>query len=129
MVARCLATAPIARRSSSCSVASFNAHYGRDRQDRPFDVVGACRSIDAEVIALQEVWWPDDQDGWLGDLRALGYELVELPMARAGVSPSLNIHRVPGNSTGWWGMAIASRLPVLHERHRSDRTSSLRPGG
>ena len=97
----------------SCSVASFNAHYGRDRYDQPFDVLGACRSFDADVIALQEVWWPDDQSGWLDDLRSLGYQLAELPLARAGGSPTLDIQRVPGHSTGSWGIAIASRLPVL----------------
>ena len=40
------------------TVASFNTHSGTDGWGRPFDLVGACRKLDAEVLVLQEVFSP-----------------------------------------------------------------------
>ena len=96
------------------SIVSLNAHYGIGANGEPFDMVAACRFLDADVIALQEVWWPDDGAGWLQELRGEGYQLAELPQVRAGLSPTLDLHPEPGNCTGWWGIAIASRIPLAN---------------
>jgi endonuclease/exonuclease/phosphatase family metal-dependent hydrolase len=73
-------------------VANFNVHAGIDGWGRPFDVVAACRDIDADVLVLQECWTPSDgQPGMaagVGD--ALGYEVHELSLStgrRAGPHP------------------------------------------
>jgi endonuclease/exonuclease/phosphatase family metal-dependent hydrolase len=42
------------------SLASFNVHCGVDGWGRPFDVVGECRALDADLLVLQESWAPDD---------------------------------------------------------------------
>ena len=45
----------------SCTVASFNLHWGRRlRSNEPYDVIDACRALDTDVLALQEVWRSDD---------------------------------------------------------------------
>ncbi len=44
----------------SLTVASFNLHAGIDGWGRPFDVVAACRDLDADVLVLQETWTPDE---------------------------------------------------------------------
>ncbi len=71
-------------------VASFNVHGGVDGQGRPFDVVEACRQLDADLLVLQETWTPDQGESLarhVGD--ALGYHVEELAMARARLaSPS-----------------------------------------
>ena len=66
-------------------VASFNLHAGIDGWGRPFDVVAACRSIDADVLVLEESWRDDDQPRSLAEEVAhqLGYEVVEVPLAAA----------------------------------------------
>jgi endonuclease/exonuclease/phosphatase family metal-dependent hydrolase len=40
------------------SVATFNVHGGVNGWGRPFDVVDACRQLDADVLVLQETWTP-----------------------------------------------------------------------
>jgi endonuclease/exonuclease/phosphatase family metal-dependent hydrolase len=68
-------------------VASFNVHGGVDGRGRPFDVVAACRELDADVLVLQETWTPDQGESLtsrVGD--ALGYRVEELAMARARLS-------------------------------------------
>lgn len=65
------------------SVATFNLHAGVDGWGRPFDVVGACRLIDADLLVLQETWTPEDGVGLAATVgRALGYRVFEHPFAR-----------------------------------------------
>ena len=66
----------------SAVVASYNVHGGVDGFGRPFDVVGACRQVDADVLVLQETWSPDEGRSLahrVGD--TLGYHVEELAMA------------------------------------------------
>jgi len=68
-------------------VASFNVHGGVDGFGRPFDVVAACRSLDAHVLVLQEAWSPASSETLarqVGD--ELGYTVEELALTRARVS-------------------------------------------
>jgi endonuclease/exonuclease/phosphatase family metal-dependent hydrolase len=65
------------------SVATFNVHAGVDGWGRPFDVVAACRAIDADVLVIQENWTPDHGTGVAESVSsALGYAVVEQPLAR-----------------------------------------------
>src|ERR1700684_650264 len=67
-------------------VASFNVHGGVDGWGRPFDVVEACRRIDADVLMLQESWSPDDGVSMAETVaRQLGYVAVELSFARGRI--------------------------------------------
>ena len=60
------------------TVANFNIHAGVDGWGRPFDVLDACRCIDADVLVMEEVWRPEGATSQAEDIgRALGAEVVE----------------------------------------------------
>ncbi len=67
------------------SLASFNVHSGVDTRGHAFDVVGACASLDADVLVLQESWHSDGDDESTAARVAsqLGYRMREQPMARS----------------------------------------------
>jgi len=99
----------------SLTVASYNIHWGRrPRTCEPFDVVSVCRRLDADVLALQEVWHPDGRPSVAAEVaEALGYELHEVWTARAIVEPKCLIAGKAGESvgTGDWGQALLTRVP------------------
>jgi endonuclease/exonuclease/phosphatase family metal-dependent hydrolase len=102
----------------SVTVASYNVHWGRrqhaPRRWEPFDLVEACRLLDADVIALQEVWRPDGGlSGAQEVANALGYEVHEAWTARAIVKPRCQIVGGPGQGIGAgdWGQALLTRVP------------------
>jgi endonuclease/exonuclease/phosphatase family metal-dependent hydrolase len=97
------------------TVASFNLHWGRHpRTHRPFDVVDACRRLDADVLALQEVWRADGERS-VAEVAAaeLGYDLHQLWTGRGVVEPKCRIVGRTGEpvGTGDWGQALLSRVP------------------
>jgi endonuclease/exonuclease/phosphatase family metal-dependent hydrolase len=97
--------------------ASFNARWGYDTSNQPFDVVGACRELDADVIALQEVWEPHQEPGQARQAAdALGYAYVEAPLSGSNVRVEPRITRRKDEIDGWWGLALLSRLPLSHLR-------------
>lgn len=106
------------------TVASFNVHWGRGskRQRWPeFDVVEACRSIDADVIALQETWAPDDGPAQHDEVAAaLGLSVVSVPTARARLEPTPKLlgRGDPTRRTGDgdWCVALLSREPIRTTR-------------
>jgi endonuclease/exonuclease/phosphatase family metal-dependent hydrolase len=91
-------------------VASFNVHAGVDGWGRPFDVVEACRRIDADVLVLQEAWTPTDGGAGTVDevASALGYQALSRPLARCMLLRPAE----DGRPTSGWG-------PVLGGRHRA----------
>lgn len=123
-------------------VASFNVHAGVDGWGRPFDVTGACRRLDADVIVVQEAWWPDEAESPFDALAPDGYTSIELRLAQGqllspdpgarrswGPRPRRSSRRAlrldgdrdrgrapppPGRSftRGTWGLAVLSRLPA-----------------
>jgi endonuclease/exonuclease/phosphatase family metal-dependent hydrolase len=99
----------------SVTVASFNTHWGRHPgTQEPFDVVEACRRLDADVLALQEVWRPDGGRGVAEEVaEALGYERHELWAARAVIEPKCRaVGRIDEPvGTGDWGQALLTRVP------------------
>jgi endonuclease/exonuclease/phosphatase family metal-dependent hydrolase len=99
----------------SLTVASFNLHWGRrPRSYRPYDVVAACRELDADVLALQEVWRPDGGTSTAAEVAdALGYDLHETWTGRAIVDPRCHLVGRTGapTGTGDWGQALLTRVP------------------
>ncbi len=65
-------------------IATFNVHAGVDGWGRPFDVVAACKEIDADVLFLQENWMPEQGES-LAFLvgAAQGYEVHEARLSDA----------------------------------------------
>ena len=91
----------------SVVVASFNVHGGVDGWGRPFDVLDACRRIDADVLMLQESWAPDGEEPMAQSLaRLLGYRALELTSARG------RIVAAPDDAPPRWGPRMWS--PSLH---------------
>jgi len=115
-------------------VASFNLHSGIDGWGRPFDVVAACRDLDADLIALQEDWIPDDGPGLAATAAtALGYAVFEHPLAHgrlAGPHPESG----PGwmRPLDWRGSSHAIYLddnrPLGPGVRRSARFEQAGPG-
>src|SRR3954470_8527951 len=103
---------------TSVTVASYNIHWGRRtrglQRNETFDVVEACRQIDADVLAVQKVWKPDGAPSIAEDVaHALGYELHEMWSARAVVSPRCLVVGRTGEpqGDGDWGQALLTRVP------------------
>ena len=110
------------------TIASSNVHWGRGLRWKgfpPYDVVAACTELDADVLALQESWAPDDGVAQ-HDLvaRALGMHVVAHPLARVTAGPKPQIVRALGPDddptaapgTGTWGIALLSRQPFRSTR-------------
>lgn len=116
-------------------VANFNVHAGVDGWGRPFDVVEACRSIDADVLVLEEAWSPQgstSQAEAVGD--ALGYEVRQCVLAegrRAGPHPEATDRWM--RPFDWRGSSHAlyldSERPLLSGVRRSPRFVAAEPGG
>lgn len=112
------------------TVASFNAHWGRGprREGWPVvDLVEACCSFDADVIALQEVWAPDGGVAQHDEVAAaLGFTVVSVPVGRAVMEPRPRLvsradpthHRGDGD----WCLALLSRPSI-----RTTRVTEIRP--
>lgn len=100
------------------TIASYNVHWGmgpRGRGFPAFDVVEACRRLDADVLVLPESWAPDDgppQHEQVAD--ALGMSMVcDARLARSVLGPPpRTVGRGDGSGTGGWHLAALSRLPV-----------------
>lgn len=99
------------------TVASFNTHWGVDRQGRPFDVVGACLALDADVLVLQECWRPHGAPAYVDTvatrLGAGGYDIA-FTSDRGSARPRHLV--IPPGPAGTCGLAVLSRLPVLAVR-------------
>jgi endonuclease/exonuclease/phosphatase family metal-dependent hydrolase len=85
-------------------VASLNLHAGIDGWGRPFDVAGACRALEADVIVLQEDWSPE-RDEAQSDAAAgeLGCSVQRLRLARG------HIFGPPARASEAWGPRPLSR--------------------
>ncbi|MEO6318199.1 MAG: endonuclease/exonuclease/phosphatase family protein [Acidimicrobiales bacterium] len=112
------------------TVASFNVQWGRGskREGWPaFDLVEACRSFDADVIALQEAWAPDGGVAQHDEVAAaLGFTVVTVPMGRAVMEPQPRLvgraDPTRRNGDGDWCLALLSRPPI-----RTTRVTEVRP--
>lgn len=103
-------------------IASFNLHWGGLRRDgTPFDALAACLLLDADVLVLQEAWWPDGEPGWIDHLARRYPHHHELHLSHGPMRKKLDAP-VP---TGAWGVAVLSRFPL---RHRADLPLGEVPG-
>ncbi len=97
------------------SIASFNLHWGRRaRSTATYDVVDACRQLDVDVLALQEVWRADGEASIAEAVAAeLGYELRQVWTGRGIVDPRCKAVGRHGDTggTGDWGQALLTRVP------------------
>jgi endonuclease/exonuclease/phosphatase family metal-dependent hydrolase len=98
------------------TLASFNAHAGvrprRNGTSVPFDLVGAIKNLDADVIVIQEAWWPDDAPSLFRvAAERAGVEMFELPFGRGTIDPWPHVRR-DGTGQGEVGLAVLSRLPA-----------------
>jgi endonuclease/exonuclease/phosphatase family metal-dependent hydrolase len=104
----------------SVVVASYNVHGGVDGWGRPFDVVEACRAIEADVLVLQESWGADGRQSVAQRVAdALGYRLTELTLARGRIA----VPTVPPGRP--WGPRLWDRTHFgmrLDRRHRAPST-------
>ncbi len=88
-------------------VASFNVHSGVDGWGRPYDAVGACRKLDADVLVLLENFVPDGETRLAGEIAAqLGYDHRSATLARAKRFPP-----APPDRRGF-GPPVWARRPV-----------------
>jgi endonuclease/exonuclease/phosphatase family metal-dependent hydrolase len=116
------------------TLTSFNARWGLDVADRPFDLHATCRRFDTDVIAVQEVWNPHDGCAGVRVIAAdLGYEVHEVALAGSSIRERPEISRDPAMTDGSWGIALLSRRPIRSVRtvdlgrliHRWDPASRL----
>lgn len=104
-------------------VASFNVHCGVDGWARRFDVTAACATIDADILVVEENWAPDGEPSLAAQVASqLGYELVEVELARAGVLDEDPQLAGPGGPATWSPRGERRHVPraLLLEGSRPD---------
>ena len=99
---------------ATLSITSFNTRWGLDVDDVPFDVPAAVAGFGTDVVALQEVWEPNDGSGPLRAAAAdLGYRFLHVPQADSFVDPRPEITADRARADGTWGVALLCRPPVV----------------
>jgi endonuclease/exonuclease/phosphatase family metal-dependent hydrolase len=115
-------------------VATFNVHAGVDGWGRPYDVVGACRRIDADVLVMEENWSPARAPGIATRVaRSMGYTVHEVTLAGGRLaSPHPRADHRWMRSFDWRGASHAifldSERPFSEEIRRSARFQEAAPG-
>jgi endonuclease/exonuclease/phosphatase family metal-dependent hydrolase len=140
---------PIPRRPGTWRVATWNlwGHFGDEPEGRLQRIEATLRGLDADVVALQEVYSDQaagDDAVRLGE--GLGYHLVRLlpdpdratamignallsrwPVVEQGGQPLPNLLGTPGHRQGLWAVLAApfGRLPVIatHLAYRFDESA------
>jgi endonuclease/exonuclease/phosphatase family metal-dependent hydrolase len=94
------------------TIASMNLHCGIDTRGQPFDVRAAIGGLEAQVVALQEVWSSDDAVGEPieGAAKAMGAELLWLPGRNVASLAGVGVRGPSG--PGRSGLAMLTTLPV-----------------
>jgi endonuclease/exonuclease/phosphatase family metal-dependent hydrolase len=89
----------------------MNLHGGRRANGTPFDVAAACRRLQADVIVLQEAWWPAGRPDPVAEAaHSLGHNILRADLLTATDLRSLGIAADAGR--GQWGLAVLTALPV-----------------
>jgi endonuclease/exonuclease/phosphatase family metal-dependent hydrolase len=92
-------------------LASMNLHGGRGANGTPYDVVTACRELKADMIVVQEAWWPAGQPDLVAEAaQSLGARLLRTEMVTDTDLRSLAIARDLRH--GRLGLAVVTTLPV-----------------
>lgn len=93
------------------AIASLNLHGGRRDDGTPFDVEEACRTLPADIVALQEVWRPaSGPDPLTGAAAALGARAITADLLDRTSLRELTI--AADTAPGSWGLAVLTTLPV-----------------
>ncbi len=112
---------------ASLTLATFNVHMGVDGWGRPYDVVGECARLDADVLVLQESWEPDDGSPSTAGLVAhqLGYDtLTEVALARGRLySP----HPTDTDRWGPWLTQVRTALHLDEQNYRARARTRVAP--
>jgi endonuclease/exonuclease/phosphatase family metal-dependent hydrolase len=101
------------------SIANYNMHLGMDGWGRPYDYVAAITALRADVIALEEAWTSEGDEGGGQAARAaaaLGYQVVAHT-----VGHGRRILPQPGASASW------RPRPVWAERNKALYLDGVRP--
>jgi endonuclease/exonuclease/phosphatase family metal-dependent hydrolase len=95
------------------TIATLNLHHGLDEHWRPYDVLAACERIDADVLALQEVWTPHGEPGLAVEVAdQLGYKVHEMALGGADRDHRrLHVRADPEAGVATWSLALLSRFP------------------
>ncbi len=109
------------------TVASFNVHMGMDGWGRPYDVVGECRALDADVLFLQESWTPDD--GGPSTAQLVAVELGCQVVAEVGLAHGKRFGPLPSQSERWapWPGQVRKSFRLDDESWRSRNGPPDRP--
>jgi endonuclease/exonuclease/phosphatase family metal-dependent hydrolase len=100
------------------TVTSFNAHAGLRPRPRtggpcePYDLEPVIKSLAADVMVVQETWWP--ADGRPSAVRSagerMGAQVFELAFGRATIQPWPHPRR-DGTGEGFIGLTVLTRVP------------------
>jgi endonuclease/exonuclease/phosphatase family metal-dependent hydrolase len=101
---------------ASLTLATFNVHMGVDGWGRPYDIVGECAALGADILVMQESWEPDDgSPSTAGRVAAqLGYEVVE----EVGLARGRLYAPLPTTTKRWGPLASQVRKTLRLDRER-----------
>jgi endonuclease/exonuclease/phosphatase family metal-dependent hydrolase len=115
------------RPPASLILATFNVHMGVDGWGRPFDVVGECDALGADILVIQESWEPDDGSvSTAGRVASrLGYQVVE----EVGLARGRLYAPIPTTTRRWGPLAsqVRKTLRLDLERYRATAGPADRP--
>lgn len=95
------------------TIAVFNLHWGVDMAGRPYDTLGPCLALDADVLVLPESWRPHGQPAMVDELAARTGAALHQVSLMSDRNPNRPRHLVPPpGPAGSCGLAVLSRLPV-----------------
>jgi endonuclease/exonuclease/phosphatase family metal-dependent hydrolase len=111
---------------ATLTLATFNVHMGVDGWGRPYDLTGQCRSLDADILVMQESFAAEGGAPSTAQqvAAALGYEVVaEVALARAKL-----FEPVATSSTRWapWPGLLRKALRLDGESWRMSTGPSER---
>jgi endonuclease/exonuclease/phosphatase family metal-dependent hydrolase len=108
---------PLAQNTGdSLVLASLNLHCGRTDDGRPFDVANACRSLQADVIVLQEAWRNDRHSPLDQFAKDHGSRLLRHELLRDTNLDALGVVLGADEENGGWGLAVLTSLPISDYR-------------
>jgi endonuclease/exonuclease/phosphatase family metal-dependent hydrolase len=94
-------------------LASMNTHGARSADGRAYDLAAACHRLNADVIALQEVWRPHGEPDPVAEIAsALGAEAIYADLCADIDLRSLGISGE--TAQGRWGLTVLTTVPVSH---------------
>lgn len=96
------------------TVAAFNLHWGVDLRGRPFDAMGPCLALGADVLVLPESWRPHGRTAFVDELAERMGAVVHDVAFMSDRHPGRPRHlEPPPGPPGTSGLAVLSRLPVV----------------